>query len=68
ADKDDGPDAETEKTASRFSGTVERTAKTVLDVVSEAADVAAEAIRNAVGGSKGAAETKEEEEKPKTDE
>ncbi|MDR1573212.1 MAG: DUF4342 domain-containing protein, partial [Clostridiales Family XIII bacterium] len=40
ADKDDGPDAETEKTASRFSGTVERTAKTVLDVVSEAADVA----------------------------
>jgi molybdenum-dependent DNA-binding transcriptional regulator ModE len=49
ADKDDEREAREGKATSRFSGTVERTAKTVLDVVSEAADVAAEAIRKAVG-------------------
>ncbi|MDR1247176.1 MAG: DUF4342 domain-containing protein [Clostridiales Family XIII bacterium] len=61
ADKEDSRDAGNERQTSRFSGTVERTAKTVSDVVSEAAEV----IRNAVGAQKGADEG---EEKPKTDE
>jgi hypothetical protein len=64
ADKGEDRDAGGGKTASRFAGTVERTAKTVLDVVSEAADVAAEAIKNAVGPK----DAPDEEEKPKTDE
>jgi hypothetical protein len=65
ADKNDDRDAGAGKPISKLTDTVERTAKTVSDVVSEAADRAAEVIRNAVNASKGA---DEEEEKPKTDE
>ncbi|MDR2087992.1 MAG: DUF4342 domain-containing protein [Clostridiales Family XIII bacterium] len=57
ADKGEARDAEPEKPTSRIVDTVERTAKTVSDVVSEAA----EAIRNVV-------KSPEEGEKPKTDE
>jgi hypothetical protein len=65
AGKEDDMDAESERSSSKFPGAVERTAKTVRDVVSEAADVAAEAIKNAVNSSK---TDGGEEEKPKTDE
>ncbi|MDR2355462.1 MAG: DUF4342 domain-containing protein [Clostridiales Family XIII bacterium] len=64
ADKDDAREAEGETPISRIAETVERTAKTVSDVVSEAADRAAEVLRNAVNATKN---TEEEEEKPGTD-
>jgi hypothetical protein len=65
ADKSDNRDGGAGKPISKLTDTVERTAKTVSDVVSEAADRAAEVIRNAVNATKDA---DEEEEKPKTDE
>jgi hypothetical protein len=65
ADKDDGRETGAEKPAPKIVDidTVARAAKSVSDVVSEAADRAAEVIRNAVN-----AKNAEEEEKPKTDE